>query len=181
MMASGKIKQKVETRKAREENVPSASAATSSNDVKFEMMLETMEKMIYRLTVDNIPLNREHNEPLIKNRNFRRPNPPPPPQIRKRDTRNPRNLDDQQIRPPFPENYVGDEEEVNPVEDQIHHFGDLDSEVYLTEEEHNMFAQQNDNNNFEEESEQYQRGYFNSIDDLQRNIKLMNRYVIVNK
>ena len=54
MMTSGKIKQKVETRKAREENVPSASAAAaSSNDVKFEMMLKTMEKLMDRMTVDN--------------------------------------------------------------------------------------------------------------------------------
>ena len=62
-----------------------------------------------RLTMDNRPLNKEQNEPQIRNPNFRRPNPSPPPQIRQRDTRNPRNPDDQQIRPPFPENYVGDQ------------------------------------------------------------------------
>ena len=61
MMASGKIKQKVETdkRKSREENVPSASALVSSNDVKFEMILEMMENMIDRISADNRPLNRE--------------------------------------------------------------------------------------------------------------------------
>ena len=96
MMASGKIKQKVETykRKARDENVPSASAVVSSNDVKFEMMLKTMEKLMDRVTVGNRPLNREQNEPQIRNPNFKRPNPPPPPQIRQRDMRNPRNPDD---------------------------------------------------------------------------------------
>ena len=47
---------------------------------------------------------------------------------------NPRNLDDQQIRPTFPENYVADEDEAESIEDHIHHFGDLDSEIYLTEE-----------------------------------------------
>ena len=36
--------------------------------------------------------------------------------------------------------HVANEEEVDPIEDKIHHFGDLDSEIYLTEEEHNMFA-----------------------------------------
>ena len=78
MMASGKIKQKVETykRKAREENVPSASVAASSNDLKFEMMLKTMEKLMDRMIVDNIPLNIEDNEPQIRNPNFKRPNPP---------------------------------------------------------------------------------------------------------
>ena len=104
-------KVKTEKRKAREENVPSASAVVSSNDVKFEMILKTMEKLMDRLTVDNGPLNIKHNEPQIRNLNFRRPNPPPPPQIRQRDMRNPRNPDDQQIQPPFPKNYVADEDE----------------------------------------------------------------------
>ena len=65
--------------------------------------------------------------------------------------RNPRNQDDQQIRPPFLENYFAYEEEDKYVEDHIHHFGDLDSEIYLTKEEHSMFAQEDDNNDFEEE------------------------------
>ena len=84
MMESGKIKQKVETdkRKAREENVPSAFVVASSNDVKFEMTTKKMEKLMDRLIVDNRPLNKEQNEPQIRNPNFRRPNPPPPPQIR---------------------------------------------------------------------------------------------------
>ena len=145
------------------------------------MILKTMEKLIDRLTVDNGPLNKEQNEPKIRNPNFRRPNPPPPPQIRQRDMRNPRNPYDQQIRPPFPENYVADVEEVGPIEDQIHHFGDLDFEIHLIEEEHSMFSQEDANNDFEEESEQYQRGYLHAIDDVQRNIKLRNRDVIVNK
>ena len=66
--------------------------------------------------------------------------------------RNPRNPDDQQIRPPFFENYVADEDEAESIEDYIHHFGDLDSKIYLTEEENSMFAQEDDNNDFEEES-----------------------------
>ena len=60
MMASGKIKLKLETdkKKDREENAPSTSAVVSSNDVKFEMILKTMEKLMDRLTIDNGPLNR---------------------------------------------------------------------------------------------------------------------------
>ena len=89
MMASGNIKKKVETdrRKAREENAPSASAASSPNDVKFEMMMKTMERMMDRITVNNKPLNKEHNEPQIRNPNFRRPNPLPLLQNRQRDMR----------------------------------------------------------------------------------------------
>ena len=95
--------------------------------------------------------------------------------------RNPRNPYDQQIRPPFPKNYVADEDEAESIKDYIHHFGDLDSEIYLTEEEHSMFAQEDDNNDFEEESGQYQRGYFHVVDDIQRKIKLRNIYFTVNK
>ena len=79
--------------------------------------------------------------------------------------RNPRNLDDHRIRTPFPEKYVADEDEAKYVEDHIHHFGDLDSEIYLTKEE----------------SEQYQRGYLWAIGDLQRKIKLRNRDVTINE
>ena len=46
MMASGKMKQKVDVdrRKVREENMPSTSSL--ANDIKFEMMLKTMEKLM---------------------------------------------------------------------------------------------------------------------------------------
>ena len=95
--------------------------------------------------------------------------------------RNPINPNDQQIQPPFLENYIADEDEVESIEDHIHRFGDLDSEIYLTKGEHSMFSQEDDNNDFEEESEQYQRGYLHAIDDVQRKIKLRNRDVTVNK
>ena len=75
------------------------------------MILKEMEKMMDKLTVDNRPLNKEQNEPQIRNLNFRIPNPPQPPQIRQRDIRNPRNPNDQQIQPPFPEKYVDGEGE----------------------------------------------------------------------
>ena len=120
--------------------MPFAYVVASSNDVKFEMMMKTMEKLMDRMTMDNGLANKEQNEPQIRNPNFRRPNPPQPPQIRQRDIRNPRNPNDQQIQPPFPENYVYGEGEDEPTEDQIHHFGDLDSDIYLTETDHNMYA-----------------------------------------
>ena len=95
--------------------------------------------------------------------------------------RNPRNPNDQKTRPPFPENYVADEYEAESIEDHINHFGDMDSKIYLTEEEHSMFSYEDANNDFEEESEQYQRGYLHAIDDVQRKIKLRNRDVTINK
>ena len=87
--------------------------------------------------------------------------------------RNPRNQEEQQIWPPFPENYVVDEED--PAKNEIHPFGEIDSEIYLTEEEHRMFSQEDGNEEFERESEQYQRGYLHAMDDVQRNIRLRNK------
>ena len=57
---------------------------------------------------------------------------------------------------------------------------DLDSEIYLIEEEHSMFTQEDDNKDFEEELGQYQKGYMHAIDDVKK-IKLRTRYVVVNK
>ena len=42
-----------------------------------------------------------------------------------------RNTEDQQGRPPFPENVVDEEEEIDPLENEIHYFDIVDSEVYL--------------------------------------------------
>ena len=65
MMACGKIKQRVDVdrRKGREEIMPSTSSASSSNDIKFEMMLKTMEKLMDKMTMDTRLVNREQNEP----------------------------------------------------------------------------------------------------------------------
>ena len=126
-------------------------------------------------------MNREQNEPQIRNPNFRRPIPPPLPQNRQRDMRNSRIQEDRQIRTPFPKNYVAHDDGEKSIEDHTHHFGDLNYEIYLTEEEHNMFAQKDDNKYFEEDLEQYYKGYMHAIDDVQRKIKLRSRDVIMNK
>ena len=71
------------------------------------------------------------------------------------------------------------EDEVESIEYQIHHFSDLDSEIYLIEEEHNMFAQVDDKT-LTEELEQYHKGYMHAIDDVKK-IKLRSRDVTINK
>ena len=65
------------------------------------------------------------------------------------------------------------------IEDHIHHFDDLDSEIYLTEEDHDMFSQVDDKT-LTEELEQYHKGYMHAIDDI-RKIKLRSRDVAINK
>ena len=44
-----------------------------------------------------------------------------------------------------------------------------------------MFSQEDANNYFEEESEQYQRGYLHAIDDFQRNIDVTVNKIRFNK
>ena len=99
LMASRKIKNKVETekKKGKEENQPSSS---KSWDAKLDMMVKTMETLVERLTLDNRPVPREIKEPQAINPNFRRP---PVPQIRQWDSKN---QGDQQIIPPFQENHA---------------------------------------------------------------------------
>ena len=67
------------------------------------------------------------------------------------------------------------------MDNKIHDFDDIDSEIYLTEEEHNLFAQEDDNNISEKDSKQYERGYQNAIDDFQKKLKLRSRDMIINK
>ena len=58
LMASGKMKQRVEVdrRKTREENQPSTS---SSTDAKFDIMMKNMERLMDRLALDNMPPNKD--------------------------------------------------------------------------------------------------------------------------
>ena len=132
--------------------MPSTFTTSSPNDAKFEMMMKIMERLMDRITMDNRPLNKEQDEPKIRKLNFRRPNPPPPPQIRQRDMRDPRNQDDKQIRPHFPENYFHIKERLSLLRVTFIIFCDLDSKIYLTKKEYSMFAQKDDNNDFEEDS-----------------------------
>ena len=52
---------------------------------------------------------------------------------------------------------VDEEVEEDPMDNQIHHFDDIDSEIYLTQEEHNLFAQEDDSPISKIYSKQYQR------------------------
>ena len=67
------------------------------------------------------------------------------------------------------------------MDNKIHHFDDIDSEIYLTKEEDNFFSQEDDNNISEIYSEQHQRGYQNAIDGFQKKLKLRSHDVIINK
>jgi hypothetical protein len=62
------------------------------------MMMNTMERMMDKLSVDNKNQMKDQNEPHVRNSNFRRQQGPLVPQVMPRGKRNP---NEQQIRPPF--------------------------------------------------------------------------------
>ena len=70
-------------------------------------------------------------------------------------------------------------DEVESAQDHIHHFGDLDSTIYLTEEEHDMFAQVDDKTLIGG-LKQYHKGYMHAINDV-RKIKLRSRDITIQK
>jgi hypothetical protein len=81
LMASRKIKYNPETdmKKVQGEAQPSTS---QSSDVKFDLMMKTMERFMENLSLDNKPAIRDQAEIQPRNQNFRRA---PVPQIRQRE------------------------------------------------------------------------------------------------
>jgi hypothetical protein len=110
LMASGKIKYNSDRdmNKVQDKAQPSTS---QSSEERFELMMKTMEKLMERMSLDNKPNTREQVD--VPPRNQRRPTVP---QIRQRDQRN---QGDQQIRPPFQNNYVNENFDEN-FEDNMH-------------------------------------------------------------
>ena len=87
LLASNNTKQKGESRRVKEK--AQASTSQLSIDVKMDLMVKAMERIIDRLSIDDRghTTNKERNEPHIKNPNLRQPRQPapPPPQILQRE------------------------------------------------------------------------------------------------
>jgi hypothetical protein len=176
LMASGKIKSNSDRdmNKVQDKAQPSTS---QTSEERFEMMMKTMEKMMERMALDNNPNTREQAD--VPPRNQRRPTVP---QIRQRDQRN---QGDQQIRPPFQNNYVNENYDDN-FEDNMHCCDGDETEVFLTKEEHDqfmdaneIFMQENDER-LSVEREDYQTGLQNAIMQFQRQYNLRNQKVPAN-
>jgi hypothetical protein len=88
LSASNKTKQKNQTRRAKEEE-PQASTSQSNLEVKFNMMMNTMEKLMDTLSIDDMSYMKDKNEPQIRNPNFRRKQGPLVPQVMPRGQRTP--------------------------------------------------------------------------------------------
>ena len=99
-------------------------------------MMKAMERLIDRLSMDDRGqnVNRERNEPQIRNPNFRQPRQPTPqpPQILQREQR----ANNDQVRPSFHQNQVDDNDFPQHSEEHINHVGDSEAKVFVTKEEH---------------------------------------------
>ena len=111
---------------------------------RFETMMRTMEMMMEMMDLDNKPNPREHDD--IPPINLRRPTIP---QIRQREQRNQGNQanqadqanqanqenqgnhGEQQIRPPFQNNYVNEDYD-GYFEDNMNCYVDKETKVFLT-------------------------------------------------
>ena len=144
LSTSNKTKQRGDNRRVKEE--AKVSTSQSSTDAKIDLMMKAMERLIDQFSMDGRGqnLNRERNEPQIKNPNFRKPRQPTPqpPQILQREKRN----NNDQLRRSFHQNQVVDNEFPQKYEDHINHVGDSENRdedevppFYISLRIHNMF------------------------------------------
>ena len=108
--------------KDKEHEQPSSS---NSPEASMQIMMKIIERLMERLTMDNRPPPRRNQEQQNRNQNFRRPLPPPKNQIIP---------EDQQIRQQFLDNFVDEEGGKYPMENQNHHFDDIDFGIYFAQE-----------------------------------------------
>ena len=91
-----------------------------------------------------------------------------------------RNPNDQQIRPPFQENMLGDEY-LPKDENHTHCIDQSQTNCYLTKEEHDHALENQEVDSLSPQLDDYQRGYHMVVFELQRQYNLRNRDVNVNK
>ena len=111
-MASGKIKHNPNRDMKRVQGDAQPSTSQSS-DEKLDLMMKNMERFMERMSLENKLATRDQTNFQPRNQNFRRS---PVPHIRQRDQRN---QGDQQIKPPFQNNYVNEYFD-QTIEDNMH-------------------------------------------------------------
>lgn len=119
-------------RKGKEPEQPSMSYTQETN---MDVMMNTMENLMERLTVDNRPPPKYHQEQQNRNQNVRRP------QILQNRLRDQINIPEQLVRPPLKENYVRHNYD-DQVEDEIHHLDVELSPSFLTREDNDGLGQE---------------------------------------
>ena len=122
LLVSNKTKQKGDSKRVKE-----ASTSQSSTDAKMDLMMKATKRLIDKFSIEDRgqTANRERNEPQIKNPNFRQPGQPapPPPQILQKEQRNTNG----QVRPPFHQNQVDDNDFPQQTEERINDVGDSEA------------------------------------------------------
>jgi hypothetical protein len=150
--------------------------STSTTDSRLYSLTRAVELMMERITVsDRNPPRDNTPAPQVRNPNFRRN----PPQIRQRDPRDQREQrgPDQQIKPPFQENYVDEGGEViEELEDtHINLMGIHDNEaIFLNQEEQELFLL-NQTKVSEEAEDAEQQAFENDIFEVHRQYNLRSK------
>ena len=121
---------------------------------------------------------KNQHEPQVRNPNVRRQQGPPIPQVMPQEPRNP---NEQQIRPPFQQNLV-DEEFMEEPQEHIHQFGDDPEEPnsFVTKDQHDNFVIQEDEGDQEHirsDLEDPHIAYLNALSEFNRQYELRNRSV----
>ena len=88
LSTSHRNKQRHETKRVKDEE-PKASTSSSNLNVKHDMMMKALERLMVKLSSDDKNQTENQHEPQVKNPNFRRQQGPPIPQIMPREPRNP--------------------------------------------------------------------------------------------
>ena len=97
--------------------------------------------------------------------------------------REPRNPNEQQIRPPFQQD-LADEEFIEEPQEHIHQIGDdpEESNSFVTKDQHDNFVTQGDEGDQEpigNESEDSHIAYLNAMSEFNRKYNLRNKSVVV--
>jgi hypothetical protein len=162
MMASGKLKTKVEVgirepRKFKEQGGPSGSGR-NAQDEKIEEMAKIIKDLSNKLS--KMEMEKSKPDPYVRNPNQFRRNLNTNPQFQQRPLKN----EDQKIQAPFKtENLIqGDEvQEYDELDEEMNLLSDDDSEPHLTQQDYELslgsgqlFDEENINN-FDEPTSQY--------------------------
>lgn len=144
--------------------------STSVVDHKIDNLVRVVNQMMQRVTINNQnQASQNQNVQQARNQNFRRNTP----KIKKREQKGL----DQQIRPPFRENYTDDEGNIVEYLDynQIILLGISDDEtVFLAQEEHELFLIVETEMD-SEKSREYKQGFENAITEVHRKYNLRSK------
>ena len=144
--------------------------STSTSDTKIDNLVRVMERMLEKINFkDRVPPREpQNNQNRNINQNYRREN-----------NEDKQNESDQQIRPPFQQNYVDQYQEDRELErleeSHVKLIGsDSGDDVFFTEEEQGFFSYDQNTNTYED-FDDYRLGFENAIMEVHKQYDLRSK------